>query len=202
MAAARALATLLALAAAGSALADEPRLKPVRIVSRVRQEAPDPGAGVEALGQSAAPLSFDYEPLDWWSDWFNPIKPEAGKKQKTTIHVSNHGDTAVPKGTILSIWANRTTPAKCGETGDVDYKLPELLPFQTKAIKASWQMPDTPGEAQVRVFLDSACTVFSGSADYVQQSFTTTVVEAGSKYVYLQLAILNPGSLWRLLVVN
>ncbi|GBF99799.1 hypothetical protein Rsub_12239 [Raphidocelis subcapitata] len=160
MAAARALAALLALVAAGSALADEPRVKPVRIVSRVRQEGPAHGAGVEAKGRSAGPMSSDYDYLDWWSDWFSPIKPEAGGKQRTTF---------------------------CGETGDVDYKLPEILPLQTKVIKASWKMPDTPGEAQVRVFLDSACTVFIGSAEYAD-SYTTTVVEAGTKYAYLQLA--------------
>ncbi|GBF90368.1 hypothetical protein Rsub_02474 [Raphidocelis subcapitata] len=176
MAAARALAALLVLAAAGSALADEPRVKPVRIVSRVRQEAPAHGAGVEALGRSG-PLNSDYYYLDCWSDWFNPIKPEAGGKQQATFYVTNWG-------------------GKCGETGDVDYTLPELLPLQTKAIKAAWKMPDTPGEAQVRVFLDSACTVFSGSADYVQWAYLTTVVEAGSKYAYLQLAKYNRNIYW------
>jgi hypothetical protein len=57
-------------------------------------------------------------------------------------------------------------------------------------------MPDTPGEAQVRVFLDSACTVFSGSADYVQWAYLTTIVEAGSKYAYLQLAKYNRNIYW------
>ncbi|GBF98185.1 hypothetical protein Rsub_10685 [Raphidocelis subcapitata] len=161
MAAVRAVAALLVvLAAAGAALADgDPRFIPARVASRVRPQTPGQGAAEELKRRSTLP-DFTYEPLDWWSDWLRPIKPEAGKKQKTTI---------------------------CGETGDVDYKLPELLPAQTAAIKASWKMPTTLGEARVRFFLDSACTVFNESVNNVQWSETTTVLEAGTKYTYLEL---------------
>ncbi|GBF91239.1 hypothetical protein Rsub_03559 [Raphidocelis subcapitata] len=183
----RALVALLVLAAASAVLAGDPAFQPVRIVSRLEPQKPAGGAGPAARQQTTA-QSLDYPYLDIWSDWLSPVQPEAGKKQKTTIYATNYGDKPVPAGTIVSIWANRTERARCGETGDVNYKLPELLPLQTKAIKVAWKVPETPGQAIVFIFLDSACTVFNESYRWTQYTFCTTVVAAGTKYTYLQAA--------------
>ncbi|GBF96754.1 hypothetical protein Rsub_09610 [Raphidocelis subcapitata] len=114
-----------------------------------------------------------------------PSPSPRGGRAALGLYILNMGYQVVPAGAIVSIWANKTT---CGEKGDVNYKLPELAPFQTKAIKASWKVSETPGEATVQVFLDSACTAFSSSADLGQWLFYTMVVEAGTKYAYLEVA--------------
>ncbi|GBF92676.1 hypothetical protein Rsub_05045 [Raphidocelis subcapitata] len=142
-----------------AAAADE-RLTPVRIVSRVGPQKPAPGATQESLRRPTPQDIFDDKPLEFDSDWLTPIGPEAGGKQKATI---------------------------CGESGDVNYKLPKLLPRQTTTIKASWKVPDTPGKARVRFFIDSACAVFNESADFEQWTAPTTVLEAGTKYALLYL---------------
>ncbi|GBF97626.1 hypothetical protein Rsub_10502 [Raphidocelis subcapitata] len=172
MAAVRALAALLVLVAVGAALADdEPRMKPARIVSRFEQQKPGPGATQQSTKQFSV-QSFTELPLSLSSDWIRPIEPEAGKKQQATFYITNAGEQPVPAGTI------------CGERGDVDYKLPELLPLETKAIKASWKVPDTPGGAVLTVFIDSACTVFNQS-DSERQTLGYTVVPTGTKYAFL-----------------
>ncbi|GBF91240.1 hypothetical protein Rsub_03560 [Raphidocelis subcapitata] len=181
----RALVALLVLAAASAALADEPAFQPARIVSRF--EAPqEPAGGAGPASLQRANLQNSDPGLHMWSEFFWPVKPEAGKKQKTTIWVINRRDKVIPAGTIVSIWANKTEQPKCGETGDVNYKLPELLPLQTKAIKASWKMPETTGKAKVAIFLDSACTVFNEFYWFNTVIWSTTVVEAGTKYAFLQ----------------
>ena len=94
-----------------------------------------------------------------------------------------------PTNSPASNSSNLPPTPQCGDTGEVNYKLPELAPLQTKAIKASWKMPDTPGVAVVLVFVDSACTAFNQTGEEGQASFYTTVVEAGTEYAYLQVAL-------------
>ncbi|GBF88598.1 hypothetical protein Rsub_01313 [Raphidocelis subcapitata] len=177
MPSAGALVALVVLVTAGAVLADEPAFKPVRIVSsRFAPRKPAADGARPARPEGATPQDEVYPTLGVWSDYFTPIRPEAGKKQKATIYITNYGDKPVPADTI------------CGDKGEVNYKLPELAPLQTKAIKASWKVPDTPGEAVVLVFIDSACTTFNSPAEYGQRFFYTTVVEAGTKYAYLEVA--------------
>ncbi|GBF97627.1 hypothetical protein Rsub_10503 [Raphidocelis subcapitata] len=169
---ARALAALLVLVAVGAGLADdEPLMKPARIVSRYEQRKPGAGA-IKDFTKQFNVQSFTELPLALGTGWLTPVQPEAGKKQQATLYIINVGDQPVPAGTI------------CGESGDVDYKLPELLPLETKAIKASWKVPDTPGEASLTIFIDSACTVFNQS-DSEQQTLGYTVVPTGTKYAFL-----------------
>ncbi|GBF89808.1 hypothetical protein Rsub_02512 [Raphidocelis subcapitata] len=153
----------------GAVLADEPAFKPARLVSRFEAQLPAADGARSARPEDTRVLDVGYT-ADYYSDWFIPIRPEAGKKQKATLYFTNWGD-------------------KCGDTGEVNYKLPELAPLQTKAIKASWKMPDTPGVAVVLVFVDSACTAFNQTGEEGQASFYTTVVEAGTEYAYLQVAL-------------
>ncbi|GBF96760.1 hypothetical protein Rsub_09616 [Raphidocelis subcapitata] len=170
MPSAGALVALVVLVTAGAALADEPAFKPARIVSsRFEPQKPAADGARPARPERATPQDEVYPTLGVWSDYFTPIRPEAGKKQKATIYITNSGD-------------------QCGEKGEVNYKLPELAPLQTKAIKASWKVSETPGEAVVLVFIDSACTAFNSSAEYGQWFFNTMVVEAGTKYAYLEVA--------------
>ncbi|GBF96761.1 hypothetical protein Rsub_09617 [Raphidocelis subcapitata] len=173
MPSAGALVALVVLVTAGAALADEPAFKPARLVSRFEPQKPAAGGARSAPPErpTVQPAEQEevYPTLDAWSDYFTPIRPEAGKKQKATIYITNSGD-------------------QCGDKGESNYKLPELAPLQTKAIKASWKVSETPGEAAVLVFIDSACTAFNSSAYFGQRFFYTMVVEAGTKYAYLEVA--------------
>ncbi|GBF99407.1 hypothetical protein Rsub_12340 [Raphidocelis subcapitata] len=123
-----------------------------------------PGEGAGTF--SATPDSASTDPFYWRFDWPIPINPEAGKTQKTTL---------------------------CGEAGDAVYKLQELLPLQTKLLKVSFKAPDTLGAATLRIFVDSGCTAFNGSAEENQDTLEIAVVAAGTKYVYLELAAIPIG---------
>ncbi|GBF97628.1 hypothetical protein Rsub_10504 [Raphidocelis subcapitata] len=88
MAAVRALAALLVLAAAGAALADgAPLMKPVRIVSRFEQQKPGPGA-TQGFTKQFSVQSFTKMPLELGTGWLTPFQPEAGKKQKATLYIT------------------------------------------------------------------------------------------------------------------
>ena len=69
--------------------------------------------------------------------------------------------TASKQGTPVSLWSNKTERVKCGETADADveYRLPELLPYQTHSFTVKLPYTSaaiTPGTyADPRVFFDS-----------------------------------------------
>ncbi|GBG00514.1 hypothetical protein Rsub_13191 [Raphidocelis subcapitata] len=148
---------------------------------------------------NAAPSSFDGNPLAWWTSHFIPLMPEAGGKRKFTLWIVNVGDKTIPKGTVVSLWANRTLPAACGVTGaDAEYKLPEIVPFKTIALKLT--VPYTSDAiapnayARMRLFVDSKCSAFNSS--FEDQAHTDTyVVEKGTDYSYLVAVELGPDNL-------
>ena len=65
------------------------------------------------------------------------------------------------KGTLVSLWSNKTEYVKCGETADADveYRLPELLPYQTHSFTVKLPYTSaaiTPNAtAYPRIFIDS-----------------------------------------------
>ncbi|GBF96598.1 hypothetical protein Rsub_09344 [Raphidocelis subcapitata] len=77
--------------------------------------------------------------MSQWTSYEVPYQPEVGGKLTFTLYVVNKRGSVIPKGMMASFWANKTVPAKCGETADADaeYKLPELKPYQTFALKVT-----------------------------------------------------------------
>ncbi|GBF96587.1 hypothetical protein Rsub_09333 [Raphidocelis subcapitata] len=106
----------------------------------------------------------------WWG-YTVPYKPEVGSKKTFSVYIVNRGDKVIPKGTMASFWANKTTKAKCGETADADaeYKLPELKPYQAYELKATLPFSSDliPNMVtNVHFFIDSMCTVWKESVEY------------------------------------
>ncbi|GBF96588.1 hypothetical protein Rsub_09334 [Raphidocelis subcapitata] len=149
---------------------------------------------------------FSDSPLQWWSLYPVPIKPEVGGKRSLTMYIVNVGGAVIPKGTVVSFWANRTIPAKCGETAgaDAEYKLPELKPYQTYALKATvpYSSDLTAGAvAWTNIFIDSMCTAWKKSDEDNQFPYYTDVVAKGTEYAYAASLIGSPderpfGILW------
>ncbi|GBF96597.1 hypothetical protein Rsub_09343 [Raphidocelis subcapitata] len=101
------------------------------------------------------------------------------------------GGSVIPKGMMASFWANKTIPAKCGETADADaeYKLPELKPYETYALKATvpYSSDLMPGAvAKLNIFIDSTCTAWNQSAEHNQDSYSKNVVAKGTDYAFVQ----------------
>jgi hypothetical protein len=63
------------------------------------------------------------------------------------------------QGMVVSVWANKTEPAACGEAGaDAEYTLPGIAPFETLTLDVKVPFSDAlmPRTiATMRIFLDS-----------------------------------------------
>ncbi|GBF99406.1 hypothetical protein Rsub_12339 [Raphidocelis subcapitata] len=123
--------------------------------SQLGRQAPgeDPPEFVHTNSVSTDSLSYD--PFDWFYGFPIPYNPEGGKKVKSTV---------------------------CGDAPDAFYKLPELLPMQTKTLTVSVKAPASLGAARLLIFVDGGCTVFNGSAEVNQATLPYVVVPDGIKY--------------------
>ncbi|GBF91018.1 hypothetical protein Rsub_03873 [Raphidocelis subcapitata] len=116
-----------------------------------------------ALVFAAAPLAAASDnPLSWYSSYFDPAVPLPGQKMAFTVWVQNIS----PKPTLagqIAIFADQAAPAKCGDVGDSEFKLPPLDPLEVAAVKVSVKVPKQAGNYTIRTFVDSTCAIFSGS---------------------------------------
>ncbi|GBF90395.1 hypothetical protein Rsub_02501 [Raphidocelis subcapitata] len=137
-------------------------------------------------------------PITFWSSLFVPLNPEVGGKRKFTLYIANKGGVPIAKGTVVSLWANRTTYAACGETAgaDAEYTLPEIAPYQTATLKV--KVPYTSDSitandtATMILFIDSKCTAYNESAQDNQRPANAYVVPKNSEYTSLFVASATP----------
>ncbi|GBF99502.1 hypothetical protein Rsub_12280 [Raphidocelis subcapitata] len=140
-------------------------------------------------------------PFVWWTTYLHPSLPEPGVTRSFTLYVANTGGVTIPKGVVVSIWANRTEVPTCNSTAgaDAEYTLPELPAFKTATLKIKVKYPETllvNETATMRIFLDSTCSVSAespdGEAGPNQWYGNSQVVAKGTKYAYIAIDMPSP----------
>ncbi|GBF90394.1 hypothetical protein Rsub_02500 [Raphidocelis subcapitata] len=177
-------ALALALALAGPVRAEAPAFRPA---SLGLPRPPDGGCGGLDGCDTQANAQFSSNPITFYSNFYNPVKPEVGGKRTFTLYIANIGDEPIAKGVVVSLWANRTESVSCRQAADADaeYKLPQIAPFVTYTLKfkvpySSELAPNAT--AMMRVFVDSTCEAFNGSSTENQYAISATVVAKGTEY--------------------
>ncbi|GBF90385.1 hypothetical protein Rsub_02491 [Raphidocelis subcapitata] len=163
-----------------------------------------PATGVPTpypAGDGAVQSGFSPDPFLWWNAPLAPVAPEVGGKLKLTMYVANQGGTVIPKGTVLSVWANKTESVSCGQTADADaeYKLPQIAPMQTITLKVT--VPFSSGTitanntASVLFFLDSQCASYNNTDSENQSTVPVYVLPKNTDYVQLVVPNTSPSDL-------
>ncbi|GBF98835.1 hypothetical protein Rsub_11600 [Raphidocelis subcapitata] len=199
-----ALLLALALALAGTARADGPSDDPDLASNVYMEEAgphswsSDPSGPLDVNTFAPAASTSATNPFRWWTDWFVPDPPAVGVKRTFTLWIVNVADRVIPQGTVVSFWANKTipdTPCRGAVDADINYKLPELKPLYTYALKVAipYSSKLTPyARARMALFLDSECTAYDFSNQIQQRNLSQTVLPKDANNSNPGVALYDP----------